>query len=76
MAENKKFMTINGRKQQTDLSESHRAFRIQSSFIKGEQSRSTPGKPAPVLGFSLLQKRPKINQFSTLLNFFTWRKIK
>ena len=50
MAENKKFMTINGRKQQTDLSESHRAFRIQSSFIKGEQSRSTPGKPAPVSG--------------------------
>ena len=50
MSENKKFMTVNGRKQQTDLSESHRDFHIQSSFIKGEQSRSTPGKPAPVLG--------------------------
>ena len=46
MAENQKFMTINGRKQQTDLSESHRDSRIQSSFIKGEQSRSTPAKLA------------------------------
>ena len=39
-------MTINARKQQTDLPESHRGSRIQSRYIKGEQSKSNPVKPA------------------------------
>ena len=42
-------MTINGRKKQTDLSESHRDSCIQTSFIKEEQFRSTPAKSVRAL---------------------------
>ena len=70
-------MTINARKQQTDLPESHRGSRIQSSYIIKENSLSQiqSNQPEPQL-FSLLLKRPKIDQFSTLSSSFTWRKIK
>ena len=48
-----------------------------SLVISEENSLSQiqSNQPEPQL-FSLLQKRPKIDQFSTLSSSFTWRKIK